>query len=96
MWCNRIKRVDGVDGLRLETVPFFVTNTFWIQILGRIQTGGLLRQGAVPSLNRHGAQKLESSQKSPTKHQVMPSSASASLSLPEYTDEERASVSYYT
>ena len=54
-----------------------------------------LRQGAVPFLNCHGVQNPNSSSKSPTKRQLMTLSASAPSSLPEFLDEENASVSYY-
>ena len=55
-----------------------------------------MRQSAVPSLNLYGAQKPKSSRKSPTKGQLMPSSASESWSLPEYPDEKLGSVSNYS
>ena len=95
VWCNRIKRVDGKDGFKVTNSSFLCDKHFLGSDIKKNPNRWSLRQGAVPSLNLRGAQKPKSSRKSPTKRQLMPSSASAS-SLPEYPDEEHASVSYYS
>ena len=95
VWCNRIKRLDGIDGFKVTNSTFLCDKHFLDSDIKKNPNRWSLRQGVVPSLNLHGAQKPESSRKSPTKRQLLPSSASASLSLPRYPDEEHASVSYY-
>ena len=96
VWCNRIKRVDGMDGFKVTNTTFLCDKHFLGSDTKKNPNRWSLRQGAVPSLNLRGAQKPKSSHKYPTKRQLLPSSASASSSLPEYPDEEHASVSYYS
>ena len=92
LWCNRIKRVDGMDGFNVTNSTFLCDKHFLDSDIKKYPNWWSLRQGAVPSLHLHGAAKPKPSRKSPTKRQLMPSSASASY-IPDYPGKEDSSLS---
>ena len=72
-------REDIMDGFKVANSTFLYDKHFLDSDIMKNSDRLSLRQGAVPSLNLNGSEMPKSSLNSPTKGQLMPSSASASL-----------------
>ena len=86
------KRADGMDGINVTNSTFLCDKHFIDSDIKKNLNRWSLRQGAVPSLHLHGAERPKPSRKSPTKRELMPSSTDASSSFPDYDDDEDTST----